>query len=437
MNWPASFGWALFIAVPLALWGLGALANRGHGFWACVLAFMVGSDNRLSLSRLQAFVWTLVIFGSFAAAMSIHTPIKSATPEEVKAANDAAKKSSDDSASRQKDYEAAKADEAKAIAASQAAHDAATVAEAEAQGRNKEAKTHPETEEAAKDAQVAELNAARKRAADARVDEQGRAALLPEKSQAVAAAKASWEAADAEDKRAQELIKSFAWVQIPPALLALAGIAIGSGVFSSLIASVNGDSKTANITDLKADKWSSLSVPPGETADVPKNPNADCLVIAGSDMGDSGKVLLGGLTLRRRAARVIYWKHDGTGIAVELPNLKAYTTLVVETSNGKLGYELGNNPPNFKLGAPRIQYDFADLFRDDQNPESMSLMKFQMFGWTVIAISIYVYLLLNGNLTPQIQSLPQIDPSVAMLTGVSQAGYLTGKAVSKGGSNQS
>jgi hypothetical protein len=263
------------------------------------------------------------------------------------------------------------------------------------------------------------------------VDEQGKAALLREKSQAVAAAKASWEVADAEDKKAQQLTKRFAWVRIPPALLALAGIAIGSGVFSSLIASVNGDSKTGCITSLDPVKASGLGVPAGEKAEVPKDTNANCLVIAGSDMGDSGKVLLGGLTLRRQAARVIYWKHDGTEIAIELPNGRRYSTLVVETSNGKLGYGLVGDPPNFELGAPRIQYDFADLFRDDQNPESMSLMKFQMFGWTVIAISIYVYLLLNGNLTPQIQSLPAVDPSIAILTGVSQAGYLTGKGVSK------
>lgn len=75
MNWPASLGWILFFAVPAALWIVGALASRGHGFPASALGFVAGSDGRLSLSRLQAFLWTLVIFGSFFAAMAIHNPI--------------------------------------------------------------------------------------------------------------------------------------------------------------------------------------------------------------------------------------------------------------------------------------------------------------------------------------------------------------------------
>src|SRR5206468_1319805 len=37
---------------------------------------------RLSLSRLQAFLWTLVIFGAFASAMAIHTTIRFATQQE-------------------------------------------------------------------------------------------------------------------------------------------------------------------------------------------------------------------------------------------------------------------------------------------------------------------------------------------------------------------
>jgi hypothetical protein len=390
------------------------------------------------LSRLQAFAWTLVIFGSFAAAMSIHTRIKSATPEEIKAINDAAKKSSDEAAAKLRDYEAAQSDEAKAGAASLAAHEATVAAEAEAEARAKEAKANPGTDKAAQDAQAAAIKDAEKRASDARVDEYVKAKVLAEKHQATIAPKAAWEKADAEDKKAQECVKSssFAWVQIPPALLALAGIAVGSGVFSSLIAGVNGDSKTASVTDLKPDKALNLTVPPGVSAEKPKDINAACLLITGTDLGDSGKVLLGGSGVKGKAARVIYWKPDGTEIAVELPDTAAYKTLVVETSNGKLGYDIGG-PPDFKLGAPRIQYDWADLFRDDQNPESLSLMKFQMFGWTLIAITIYMYLLLNGNLTPQIQTLPVVDPSIAILTGVSQAGYLTGKGVSKVNQNQS
>jgi len=56
MNWPVSLGWILFFAVPAALWIVGALPSRGHGFPASALGFVAGSDGRLSLSRLQAFL---------------------------------------------------------------------------------------------------------------------------------------------------------------------------------------------------------------------------------------------------------------------------------------------------------------------------------------------------------------------------------------------
>lgn len=429
MHWPVTVSWIAFFAIPGGLWAIGALANRGHGPAAKILGFTVGSDNRLSLSRLQAFLWTLVIFGSFAAAMAIHTPIKSATAEEIKEANDAAKKTADEAASKLVAYQAAKTDEAKAKAASQAAHDASSLAQAEAKAREENARSHPETDKEAKEAQDAEVKAANKKVADAKVDEVAKGALLSEKAQAVAGANTSWEQADAEAKKAQQVVQSYAWVQIPSALLALAGIAIGSGVFSSLIAAIHGDAKTASITSLSGVAASStLSVPPGEKAET-RTANLWCLVIGGSDLGDSGRVLLSRKRFGKRAARVIYWKKDGTGIAAELPDDRAYGTLVVETSHGKLAYNLTGSTPDFKLGASRTQYDFADLFRDDQNPESLSLMKFQMFGWTVIAIFIYVYLFLT-NLSSSITTLPVVDSSIVILTGVSQAGYLAGKGVS-------
>jgi len=79
MNWPIWAGWIVFILVPGLIWLLGATANRGHGPSAKALGFIVGSDGRLSLSRLQAFIWTLVIFGSYFAAIVIHTKIEPTT----------------------------------------------------------------------------------------------------------------------------------------------------------------------------------------------------------------------------------------------------------------------------------------------------------------------------------------------------------------------
>jgi len=52
-----------------------------------------------------------------------------------------------------------------------------------------------------------------------------------------------------------------------------------------------------------------------------------------------------------------------------------------------------------------------------------------MFGWTMIAVSIYVFLFLV-SLSDTMTSLPTVDSSIVILTGISQAAYLTGKGVS-------
>ena len=55
-------------------------------------------------------------------------------------------------------------------------------------------------------------------------------------------------------------------------------------------------------------------------------------------------------------------------------------------------------------------------------------MKFQMFGWTVIAVVIYSWIFLT-NLTSHLSALPNVDKTVVILTGLSQSGYLASKAV--------
>jgi hypothetical protein len=45
-------------------------------------------------------------------------------------------------------------------------------------------------------------------------------------------------------------------------------------------------------------------------------------------------------------------------------------------------------------------------------------MKFQMFGWTLIAVVLYVILFLD-NLKASMLQLPGVDPSIVILTGVS------------------
>src|ERR1700734_973821 len=79
MQLPLFWGYLGFFLIPISLWLFGAVAVRRRPLLARLVVFIAGSDNRLSLSRLQAFSWTLVIFGSFASAMLVHTHINSNT----------------------------------------------------------------------------------------------------------------------------------------------------------------------------------------------------------------------------------------------------------------------------------------------------------------------------------------------------------------------
>src|SRR5438477_279547 len=92
MGLPTFWGYLLFFLVPIVLWLIGALAIRRRPMIVRLLSVVAGSDNRLSLSRLQAFAWTLVIFGSFAAAMAIHSHIDVGTTIETRQGNEAAKR---------------------------------------------------------------------------------------------------------------------------------------------------------------------------------------------------------------------------------------------------------------------------------------------------------------------------------------------------------
>ena len=266
-------GRVLFFAVPAVLWLIGTAAAKRKGLESPLLAFIGGSDNRLSLSRLQAFLWTLVIFGAFAAAMVVSTEVS--------------------------------------------------------------------TEK---------------------------------------------------------------WIEIPTELLQLAGIAITSGVLSSLISSVSGEEKSAVVTDLDPD---------------PSDPS---WTITGKNLGDNGSVRFG---------RVMVTIHEWTDqkIRVVLPNEVSQGPLIVDTAKGKVCHIISGTRPRFTLGEPRTYYEFVDLFRNDRSPRVLDVMKFQMFGWTLVAIVLYVIFFL-GNLEATITKLPIVNSSTVMLTGLSQIGYLADKGVS-------
>lgn len=417
MHWPSTFGWIVFIVVPGGLWLLGAWVNRGHGFWARILGFIVGTDNRLSLSRLQAFLWTLVIFGSYAAATSCRSDIRSGAQAEAQKVAAYAKDAVDKATK-------AKADANKADTDARSAADAATAAEITSQDAEAYLKYVSAPEARASDADKAD---AAKKALAARGDLFAKKARADASASAARAAKATQKTAEDEAREKDKLAKSYAWVQIPAALLALAGIAIGSGVFSSLISAAGGEEKTAAVTSISA-----VANDPNFKATYPKAslPQfANCLVITGTLLGDGGKVRMATKGLTKVLTTVLFWNPDGTQILVDLPPDPTFDKLIVDTPNGKLTYKLEGTKPNYSLGSEKTHYEFADLFRDDKNPETLSLMKFQMFGWTIIAIVIYVFVFLH-NLTDQMETLPVVDSSIVALTGLSQAGYLTGKGVS-------
>jgi hypothetical protein len=347
MGIDTKYGWLIFFGVPLLLWLIGAGAAFKKAKNSPFFAYIAGSDHRLSLSRLQAFLWTLTIFGAFAAATAVHIFPSQADADKAKAAAQTA---------------AQRADAAKKI-----------------------------------------------------LDQTPAGA--PERTERQNAL----DKAQADQQAAQKIVDESSWVNIPAALLALAGIAIGSGVFSSLIAASNSEDKTACVMSLQSDP---IPDPAGGSPPLVIN----TLLINGQNLGDRGRVRFG-----RIMAAIRNWKSDGTQIQIDVPaqllsvtDLKKWGPLVVDTPNGKLAYELAGSPTDLILGAATSYYEFVDLFRDDKSPDNLDLMKFQMFGWTVVAVVIYVYLFLN-RLSTDLTALPTVPEGIVILTGLSQAGYLAGK----------
>jgi len=421
MGWPQNWGWVLFLLVPGILWIIGALANRGGDIRDRIFGFAVGTDGRLSLSRLQAFLWTLVIFGSFAAAMCVHKKISPGSPTEVNKRSDDAKAAADRASAAKVDYDAAIVNAKAAAAKKQSDRLAADNAVFQAARWQKEGSNAPpgKIDEAKSTAMTLSVQA----------DGSDNNALKAEQTRDTA--QKAWEQAKKDADTADAAAKAFDWVKIPDALLALAGIAVGAGVFSNLISTVSSDDKTAKITAVR-------SIPKAKAAQAanfhaPANTgdphNSNYLVLDGTDFGMSGSVRLVRNQIGKDIAPILAWATDGTQIVLDVADGLSYSRIVLDTPNGKVVHEVSGQTPNLVLGVARPHYEFADLFRDDKHPGTMDLMKFQMFGWTMIAVSIYVFLFLV-SLSDTMTSLPTVDSSIVILTGISQAAYLTGKGVS-------
>ena len=67
-------GWGpwVFFGVPILLWLVVIVVTKFSDRRTSVFSVLIGTDNRLSLSRGQALAWTLVIFASWTAAMAEH-----------------------------------------------------------------------------------------------------------------------------------------------------------------------------------------------------------------------------------------------------------------------------------------------------------------------------------------------------------------------------
>ncbi|MEM7181690.1 MAG: hypothetical protein AAF518_12305 [Spirochaetota bacterium] len=84
---------------------------------------------------------------------------------------------------------------------------------------------------------------------------------------------------------------------------------------------------------------------------------------------------------------------------------------------GSIGTKKSKNEPS------ETPPEFKNLFMEGG---VISLPRLQLFGFTVVGILIYIYTLYTSNL---LQGLPDVPPTLLGLLGVSQGGYLGGKAM--------
>jgi hypothetical protein len=401
-------GRIVFVIVPVALWLLFAVIVHRRGFWGKLLPLIAGRDNRLSLSRAQALTWSLVIFGSYAAAMAIHTPLRPARAEEVRHSDSLAVQARIRQRAAEDDFTRKAADTVNAARATSTARrdsaEAAIKADAGAEDGPRQLAR----------AEVA-LRVAQAREAIGRSE--------------VRLAEAAVNAASADTRAAELRVAELDWVEIPGVLLLLAGLTIGSGVLSSLISSATGENKTVCVlrigepTAAELAGWS-LS---GQAREY--------LAIGGKDFGSTGRVRFGRVPEGRRLvfavndfANTPVWEDQR--VVARLPSAADYNVLVVDSPNGKVAFSISGGPAGFTLGPARTWYEASDLFRDDKSPDHFDIMKFQMFGWTLIAVGAYVGQVWT-SLSPTLTSLPAVDESIVALTGVSLAAYLGSKSLGK------
>jgi hypothetical protein len=76
---------------------------------------------------------------------------------------------------------------------------------------------------------------------------------------------------------------------------------------------------------------------------------------------------------------------------------------------------------------------FTDIFQGDEigNTAHVDLAKLQMFYFTVIGVVAFVVIIGHNLIAGNLDALPQLPDGLIALLGISHAGYLTGKSVTK------
>lgn len=477
----------VFFGVPAVFMIILAVAAKSGNRKGSLFKVVVGSDNRLSLSRVQAFAWTMVIVASWVAAMAVHFPLRSdhaggvltKAEEEAKALDRKALAEADLKLSRLK-MKPVDQDLQRKATADQVAFERAVRADREA---------HTEATKQEVDRTKGEANKSAKALEDFKL---ALAAQIREAETALEVA---------QDKLRAD------WVQIPGELLALAGIAIVAGIFSSLLAADNSEAVSASVSNVETVRRSlvvkalersltdnrpipqliqvikeelpTLAQAQTAQADAERalktaqdaaqsarnalaaNPK-DASLIAGAKLlidsvetaqstfdsrtkelemlVDERVCLLfsgvglkkqGIVTLNGKFARIQFWSEDGTTVIVDSDS-QTPAKFSIDTAAGKIIRKFSVAGNDIGLGENIEKIDFGDLLRDDKNPERFDLTKFQMFAWTIVAIGIYTFLFLK-DLNPNMTTLPVVDQTIVILTGLTSGGYLAGKRVAAPG----
>jgi hypothetical protein len=110
------------------------------------------------------------------------------------------------------------------------------------------------------------------------------------------------------------------------------------------------------------------------------------------------------------------------GISVAVTPTSAYVSKL------KYGEPSGKKLQTRDLIEERREKTFGSMLFESGRP---SLTRFQMFSWTVISVSIYcaqLFVTFLGPLSEMV--MPDVDPIMVMLMGLSQAAYVGGKWIS-------